>query len=1195
MNYMKKNYDYLLNFHEACSLKRVLSTWRHPQTIAACIGKVGGETGRMLVLIWLLVFSVSVSAQTDVKFKRFSHDQGLSMNDIRAITQDSQGFIWIGTLDGLNKFNGYTFKVYKNNPADTASLSNNTIWALLEGSDNHLYIGTDDGGLNVYDKELDVFVRYQHNPKDRTSIGANEVSALFEDSRGTVWVGTDGGGLNIFNRQTRKFARYTHNQKDQNSLSSNVIKSIAEDQEGNLWIGTDKGISVLGPDRKKFKNYQHNAADPASLGSDAVLKIFVDSENKKWVGTFFGLYLFNDKQQNFTPYLHDQNNPNSILGNYVPDLFESPQDGHIWIATNFGISVLDKKTGAMTQHTNDTNNPLSLIDNGLNTLYLDKTSNIWVGSYAGLCMKEGGKAKFKHFTHDPRNASSLMTKEVNGFYQDKRGNIWVAVRDGFDLFNKATNTFTNHNPFTDQELVKEVFTFYEDTRKNFWIGAQTGLYLYNRDNGRVESFRETNPGGAPTIVVGDVWYIQEDSKGNIWISSLSKGVFRLDVKTKSLHPLTWPGKYIPNKDVFSFYIDGEDTFWIGTALEGLFKVNQARGEYAVYKKSAGQQNSLSSNFILTTYEDSKGNFWVGTRAGLNLLDRNTNTVTNYTEIDGLPNSVINSLLEDKAGKLWLGTYKGISRFDPQAKTFTNYTVDDGLQHTDFWHRSALKLSGGEFLFGGMNGFNLFHPDSLQPNSLVPQVYLTDFQIFNKQVIPGSEDSPLEKHISATKAITLSHKQSVFSFEFVGLNYIISKKNQYAYKLEGFDKDWNYVGSHRSATYTNLDPGEYTFKVKASNNDGVWNETGTALSVVVTPPYWQTWWFRALAVLLIVGGAVSFYRVRLNAVKAQKAELERQVQEQTADLRLANVELTERQEEILQQQEEMQAQAELLQQINGDLQQSQVEIAQQRDHLKIINEQVMSSIQYAQTIQKAILPAAPKMAEVFREHFTLYRPKDVVSGDFYWLAHLSRETSGLPGDLSFMAVVDCTGHGVPGAFMSIIGSTILSEIVNQKRITDPGQILELLHEGVKQAVTKTEGINTAGMDVCLCQLERGEGNSVRILFSGAKRDLMYVEKGRAGVQKLVADRRSIGGECTISFTTQELVLEAGSMLYLTTDGYIDQNNPAREKLGTNTLLKHLEQICTLSAAEQQQLLEQALDEHQQGCEQRDDITIVGIQL
>jgi serine phosphatase RsbU (regulator of sigma subunit) len=541
----------------------------------------------------------------------------------------------------------------------------------------------------------------------------------------------------------------------------------------------------------------------------------------------------------------------------------------------------------------------------------------------------------------------------------------------------------------------------------------------------------------------------------------------------------------------------------------------------------------------------------------------------------------------------------LSKFNPDKKVFTLYTAADGLQGNEFSQNSNAKLKNGEMVFGGLNGINIFHPDSLKSNPFIPPVVFTDFQIFNKSVGIGDKGSPLKEHIAFTNELTLSYRKSVFSFEFAALNYLTSENNQFAYKLEGFEKNWNFVGNERKATYTNIDPGDYIFKVKASNNDGVWNEEGIAVKITITPPFWKTWWFKTLIAVVVIGGAVSYYKIRMSVVKAQKAELEKQVKERTA--------------EVVQQKEELQAQAENLQVANHELHEKQEEILQQteeilqqrelleaqRDSLEITNNKVMSSINYAKTIQKAILPADSKIKKFVQEHFVIYRPKDIVSGDFYWFTNIPKEelADQQRADISFFATIDCTGHGVPGAFMSIIGNTLLNEIVNIKGIHDPAQILEALDKGVRKLVDKSDGVNTAGMDVCLISVEKIANDQVKILFAGAKRPLHYIKNGTEIIETLEGDRRSIGSESKVEkpFTTKEIIAACGVTLYLSSDGYSDQNNPAREKMGSVRFKALLKEAFNNPLALQKAFLEKALDDHQKDAEQRDDIALFGVKI
>ncbi|MES2734158.1 MAG: two-component regulator propeller domain-containing protein [Bacteroidota bacterium] len=1136
--------------------------------------------------IWLFAFILLLpgfaakSQFSDVKFKHITNYQGLSSNYINCLAQDSRGFVWIGTPDGLNKYDGSRFKIYRHNPKKAGTISHNTIWAIYEDKRGNLYFGTDDGGMNVYDYEKDTFTSYRHDPKNPESIGANEVCTFFEDSKGTLWVGTDGGGLEIFNRESKKFTKYLHNDSDESSISSNIVRTIAEDKKGVLWIGTDGGgVNTLSQERKVFKKFRRDGT-PQGILSDAIHEILVDKTGVVWIASFFGgLDMYDAKANSFA---HHQFNGSNDLTSLAED-----SQGNIWVGTTGGIQIRDKKSGSFTHVANNETNPASLIHNVVKDFVIDQMGNIWVGTMNGLDLKYSGEASFAHFKNDPKDSLSIASGFVNSPSQDKQGNIWIGHRDGYDLFDKSTGKFTH---FTNSQFGGENYTneVVQESRDDYWIVTNGGLLLFHRNTGTADTF--FNRWNDNTSCPRNIWSFQKDAKGTVWVMSYSAGVFYLDRKDNKFYPLTVNGKYLPTKDLFSFYIDKAGTMWIGTALEGVYVVNKDKGLYANYRNRMDDPNSISDNFVNEFLEDSHNNIWIATRGGVNQFDRRTRTFKSYRMSDGLPNDVINSLEEDNKGNLWLSTNNGISKFDPKNKTFKNYTIEDGLQNPEFSARASVKTKSGAMIFAGSNGFNYFHPDKVKDNAFIPPVYLTDLQIFNQSVGIGEKDSPLRQSIGETKTLTLSYQQSVFSLEFVGLNYKISDKNQYAYQMVGFDKKWNYVGNKRTATYTNLDPGEYTFRVKASNNDGVWNEKGTSIQIIITPPFWQTWWFRTLVVIAVLGSAAGYYKMKMGAIRAQKAELEKQVLERTA-------ELVERHEEILQQQEELQAQTEILQQTNEEMQEKKEEIESQRDHLQRVNEHVMSSIQYARTIQRAILPSQKKIEASLPEHFVLYRPKDVVSGDFYWFSHLTKEDTGLEADFTFLAAVDCTGHGVPGAFMSIIGNTLLNEIVNQKHIFDPAQILEHLNQGVKLAVEKSEGVNTAGMDVCLVRMEQAEGNQVKIAFAGAKRPLFYIHPELNQLEKLEGDRKSIGSEsaANINFTTKELVLDAGVVLYLTSDGYTDQNNPKREKLGTPKLKQMIEESHHLPLAEQNILFAKVLDDHQQEAEQRDDITLLAVKL
>ncbi|TRX20462.1 response regulator [Flavobacterium franklandianum] len=838
---------------------------------------------RHLVILLFLTISILSNlqkgySQETVKFNRKTSRDGLSQSFIKNIIKDHNGFIWIGTADGLNKYDGYTFKIYRSHSKTKGSLSSSNIMTTYVDKSGVLYVGTDDGALNVYDDKQDTFTIYKYN----TSVSTNRVTCLFEDHNGIFYVGTEGGGLYAFDRKNKKFKLLYFDNIVKNRIISPFIRAINEDKEGNLWIGTELGITVISKDRKIFTDYTQTQ-DPNSLSINAIRTIFIDSEGKVWIGTAFGgLNLFDKKTKKFIHFKNKSTDLNSLLGDFVPQMCES-KDGKIWVATNFGISVLDKKNYTFTNYTNDGFDNNSLLDNGLNAIFADEKDNIWVGSIAGLSIKEAATSKFPVFSYNPGKPEGLGSKEVFSIYQDSKNRIWLGLRNGVDLFNRESVTFKHYNTQPNGLRVGTVTSMLEDRNKKIWLGTfEQGLLSFNVDKNTYEVYEGIDPVTNIKAPIRDIWFIREDVKGELYIASFSSGIYKYNRDDNQFYRLHWEGKNIPFLGINCFYIDSKNNLWLGSIQDGLIKINKEKGIYKIFKNDPKNSKSISDYLISTIYEDRKGNLWIGTQAGLNRLNAD-NTFTHYSEKNGLANNFINGILEDDKGALWLSTNSGISEFNIDSKTFKNFNINDGFDDNELLPRAAFKLKSGEMIFGGLNGFNIFHPQKLIFDKQTPIVLITNFKLFNKSVIPGEKNSPLNEEINKVKEITLSYKQSDFSFSFAALNFSRTKENQYAYKLEGFDEDWVYVGKNRYAYYTNIPPGEYTFRVKASNNDGVWNKEGTSIKIIVVPPYWMTWWFRILSVLTIIGCIVGIYYYRVGKIRARGTQLEKQVLERTVEV------------------------------------------------------------------------------------------------------------------------------------------------------------------------------------------------------------------------------------------------------------------------------------------------------------------------
>lgn len=841
---------------------------------------------RLCVLLFIpSLLSVSSRAQKPVlKFKNISTAQGLSINNASCIFQDHKGFIWVGTRDGLNRYNGYKFAVFRNDPTDSTSISGNYVLCLKEDKDGNIWIGTVEGGLSKYIWQTDKFVRYSHDPKISSSLSDNTVQSILQDGQGNLWVAT-AGGLDLFDKKTNSFSHFRHDAKNPASLSDDNIYKLFEDSQGNLWIGTRTGgLDLFERESKTFIHFRNDPKNPETISENTILSIFEDHEHNLWVGTDSkGLNLLHRGTNTFTRWAHDAANENSLPNNTVRCINEDSR-GLIWIGTeNGGVSIYDKANRCFYAYKVDDKNTFSISSNSLWDIYRDRTGNIWLATYGGgVEFLDNQPEKFACYLKEPSNERSLSNNNVNTFCEDGRGQIWIGTDGGgISVFNPKEHSFDRYRPKPGSGLPSDVIlTIKQGKSGNMLVGTFRGglCELANPANGIFKKFPvdSTSHLGTSSDMIGS---LEEDKADNWWVGTWHGGLNYYDShKGRFTYFRADPrdAGSIGVPSIQCMLKDSKGDLWIGTMGGGLAHLNHETKSFVHYCHEQSDTTSLSNDIVNYIMEDSKGRLWLGTNNGLNLFDRVTGRFKKYFQKDGLPNNVVQGILEDKKANLWIATNNGISRFDPQALTFRNYEYSDGLQGTVFNRGACLATANGDLFFGGSRGFNVFNPDKICENRFVPPVYITDFQIFNQSVKPAPHGSPLTKHISVTKDITLSYDQSVFSFEFAALNYSIPEKNQYAYKMEGFDKDWNRVGTQRKATYTNLDPGHYVFRVIASNNDGSWNLEGVSISLTVTPPFWAAWWFRSIIALLVTCSCYYFYRYRMNISEARRRALEERV-------------------------------------------------------------------------------------------------------------------------------------------------------------------------------------------------------------------------------------------------------------------------------------------------------------------------------
>jgi PAS domain S-box-containing protein len=833
---------------------------------------------KFIILLISIVINLPVLAlQQNIKFQHLSLEDGLSQSTVYAILQDSQGFIWFGTQDGLNKYDGYEFTVYRHDPSDAYSLSHNEIFAIYEDSNGTLWIGTSKG-LNRFDRQKNRFIRYLH--KNTNSLSHNSIWSIYEDNMGILWIGTDGGGLSQFDRHQNQFLSFKHDPKNPHSLSHNEVWPIFQATKGVLWIGTNGGgLNKFDRQQKKFTHYWPDEKNKKSF-SNRISSIYQTAEGNLWIGSIKGLHQFDPQTERFVHYFHDPNNSKSLSHNAVWGINEDER-GRLWIVTDGGgINLFEGGTFVHFKH--DSQNQSSLSSNAILSLYQDKAGTMWFGtSGSGVNYFNQKQEKFVHYFPEPNNSNSLNNKHILSIYADQKGFLWVGTRGGLNQFDEKREKVTHfrHEPENPNSLSNnEIHALYEDSMGTLWIGTfGGGLNQFNREQNQFVSYKN-NPDNPDSLINNYVMSIYEDKMGELWIATRG-GLDKFNRKqgkfTHYVHDPKNPNT-LGDNNISSIYEDKTGTVWIGTLGGGVNKFDRLRNHFIRYQHDEKNQNSLSYDEVSSIYEDKTGTLWIGTYGcGLNKFDRATETFTHYSEKNGLANSTVYCILEDNQGKLWLSTNRGLSKFNPKTERFRNYDVLDGLQSNEF-NPACYKNQRGELFFGGINGFNAFYPEQVKDNSYIPPIVMTDFKMFNQSVGFGGK-SPLKQHISLTKNITLSYKQSFFSFEFAALNFLQPKRNQYAYKLEGFDNNWNDIRARRHADYTNVPHGSYIFRVKGSNNDNVWNEQGAALKITILPPPWKTWWAYTLYVLTILTIIVSYHLAQERKLRKQQKELKREKQ------------------------------------------------------------------------------------------------------------------------------------------------------------------------------------------------------------------------------------------------------------------------------------------------------------------------------
>lgn len=1102
---------------------------------------------RRFLIITLLIITgtTALNAQT-IKFRNISTEQGLSVGFVQCVFQDSKGFMWFGTQDGLNKFDGYEMKVFRNNPKDPASLSNNDILCIYEDENKHLWIGTNGGGLEEYDPALDIFKHHQNITGNKNSLPNNTIRCIYQDKQNNLWIGTD-HGLARYELQSGKITTYLKS----NGLSGEVVFAITSTTDGVIWIGTqDGGLNSFNTKSGTF--YSYNI--PSSLlftGKMEYLNqyrtrinsLYVKEDGSILVGTDGGgLGVFDPATKKYTSFTMfvSPDNPEIIAENNRIWSITKDNKNEFWIAAyGGGLIQYNGNNGSYTMHKKRDNDITSLNSNDIYNVFIDHQDNVWAGTQnGGVNVYFRYSSKFRHYETSSNSEIQLTNKFIFAIMQDRNGLVWLGTDGGgvitLDLKNKKS---TSRNDIINNGSDKWVLALLQDTEGDIWAGTYgSGLFHYNSKAGKSEVLLDSDPSFATILS------IYESKNGDIWIGTFGGGLFVYNKYAKSLTRIT-SSEGLPGDVVYTVFEDSKNNLWIGTegggaCVKKISDMTNASKPFIYYSKK-DPKNTLSSDKVFCFYEDKESNIWIGTSNGLNKAEKSSGKVLSYHESDGLPNGNIYGIIPDAKGNLWMTTNKGLSRFNPYIENidgaaFKNFDLKDGLQGMEFNQGAFYKSKTGDIFIGGENGLNVFNPETIKDNPHKPTVYITSYKRFGEEV-------KFDSTITYKKYIELDYRDNSLSLDFVALDYLMPSENKFQYILEGVDDKWSVPSTFRHATYTQLEGGDYTLKIKASNSDGVWNEDPLEIHIHVNPPWWKTKWFYTISIILITAGVFGFIRYRTAAIKKENRILENKVAERTYELEQKN-------------------------------------------------KDILSSIQYAKRIQEAILPPKATIFSKLPDTFILYKPKDIVSGDFYWF--------GEKNNLKIFAVVDCTGHGVPGAFMSMIGHNLLHQIVNEKGIVDPGSILTNLHLGVQAALKQgvNEEIRTAdGMDVAIVTINT---ETREIKYSGANRSLVIVNAS-GELDKIDANKFPIGGsqlDTDRVFTTHSRTLNKRDTIYMFSDGYADQFGGEK---GKKYMVKRFhEYLCSIQEYPMQtqgDLLSTNIEEWRGNYEQVDDILVVGIRL
>jgi len=1064
----------------------------------------------------ILQTSPLLGVQDNIRFDLIDQETGLSQTVIKCIVQDKKGYLWFGTQFGLNRYDGYRFETFSLDPEKPGSLDDHYINTMLVDNEGLLWVGTRNG-LNRLNSQTELFEQVKPKASDLPFPDSEQVTALFQDGLGLLWVGMK-GGLFCYDPKTRSLKKYPLREDPYRF----IISAIGEDHEGRLWIGSVRsGVLIL--DGSDTLSLIHNSSELKSLSSNHITSLLLSDKGDMWVGTRNGLNKVGRDGQ-IQVFQNDPKQPNSLANNEITALMEDDK-GQLWAGTNGGgVAIYEPETRGFYSHGASSGMRNQMVQ----ALYQDRSGVYWVGLYGmALCKYAPSKQQFSSFSsfgvwsiledgngilwaglveaglaelnpsmlqsnrylNDPKNPDSLSQNNVISLAQPKGWpeKIWVGTSQGLNLFDKEKKTFEHITPQIGRFSQTTVKSLYLDDGDKLWIGSSFGLNYYDPETGEA-NYWIPNPSNPEALLGSVVYFSREDSKGRFWVGT-DQGLNRFDLQEEVFHQIRHDPK---------------------------------------------DSNSLSHESLVSFCEQRNGNLWFGTFNGLNLMNSDQ-SFTRYMKKDGLADNPVLGLLEDAHGDLWVSTIRGLSRMRFRDRdgsllekpVFNNYFKKDGLPNDEFNVGGYHKGRDGVLYFGNVSGLVAISPQGFVSNPIPPEILITDFQLFNERVKPGP-DSPLSRPISDTDAITLDHTHDNLTFEFAGIHYTAPDKNRYAYKMEGFDDNWYYTGSdRRRATYTNLGPGDYEFKVKAANADGVWNEKGTSVAVHILPAPWRTWWaftFYGVICLTAVFGAIRFAAFR----EKEKARLN----------------------ETLLRARAAEAQA----------------LAMEAE-----NRRKSAELEEARALQLSMLPHAMPHCS-FLNISAGMRTATEVGGDYY-------DFQALEDGSLILAIGDATGHGMrAGAMVSII-KTLFKSRVDQLSFTS----------FFEEATRTIKKMNMGNLYMAL-SLARVSARKVSLSAAGMPPVLHFNKKTGKTVPILIKGL-PLGGVSNYPYREVEISWEPGDLLLFMSDGLEERFNPQDQMLGMERIMAALKQNASLEPDALLDVLRQLGDQWADSRPSDDDETMV----